>query len=91
MKDVKISLDNEKAQGVYANLIKIYHGKEEFILDFLANYQETEVLAARVVVTPHHLKRMSTSLQESINKFEEENGKMDPAEAPKPSVGFSIG
>lgn len=91
MKDVKLSLGSEKEQGVYANLIKIFHGKEEFILDFLANYQETEVLSARVVVTPHHLKRMCSSLQESLTKFEEEHGKLDPADAPKPPVGFSIG
>jgi hypothetical protein len=91
MKEVKLSLDSEKQQGVYANLIKIYSGKEEFILDFLANYQETEVLSVRVVVTPHHLKRMCMALTESLNKFEEENGKLDPADAPKPPVGFSIG
>ncbi|MEZ0209042.1 MAG: DUF3467 domain-containing protein [Candidatus Paceibacterota bacterium] len=91
MKDVKISLDSEKQQGVYANLIKIYHTKEEFVLDFLANYQETEVLSVRVVVNPHHLKRMGAALQESVTKYEEEFGSLTTAEAPKPPVGFSIG
>jgi hypothetical protein len=91
MKDVKISLDSEKQQGVYSNLIKIYHTKEEFILDFLANYQETEVLSVRVVVNPHHLKRMVAALQENLTKHEEEFGSLTAADAPKPSVGFSIG
>lgn len=91
MKEVKFSLESDKQQGVYSNLIKIYHSKEEFILDFLANYQETEVLSSRVVVTPHHLKRMITALQDSINKYEDEFGDVAAAEAPKPPVGFSIG
>ena len=91
MKDVKISLDSEKQQGVYANLIKIYHTKEEFVLDFLANYQESEVLSVRVVVNPHHLKRMVAALQESVTKHEDEFGSLTAADAPKPPVGFSIG
>lgn len=91
MKEVKISLESEKQQGVYSNLVKIYYSKEEFILDFLANYQETEMLSSRVVITPHHLKRMITALQENINKYEEEHGGVTAAEAPKPAVGFSIG
>lgn len=91
MKDVKISLDSDKLQGVYSNLIKIYHTKEEFVLDFLANYQESEVLSVRVVVNPHHLKRMVAALHESVTKHEEEFGNLTTADAPKPSVGFSIG
>lgn len=91
MKEVKIALDSEKQQGVYANLIKIYHTKEEFVLDFLANYQETEVLSVRVVVNPHHLKRMVAALQENVTKHEEEFGDLTAANAPKPPVGFSIG
>lgn len=91
MKEVKLSLDNDKQQGVYSNLVKIYQTKEEFILDFLANYQETEVLSARVVVTPHHLKRIITALQENFVRYEEEYGDVTAADAPKPAVGFSIG
>jgi hypothetical protein len=91
MKEVKLSLENDKLQGVYSNLIKIYHTKEEFILDFLANYQESEVLSVRVVVNPHHLKRMVAALQESVTKHEEEFGNLTTADAPKPPVGFSIG
>lgn len=91
MKEVKLSLDSEKQQGVYSNLVKIYHTKEEFVLDFLANYQETEMLSARVIVTPHHLKRMTAAFDESIKKYEEEHGDMTAADAPKPPVGFSIG
>jgi hypothetical protein len=90
MKEVKLSLDSDKLQGVYSNLIKVYHTKEEFILDFLANYQESEVMTARVVVNPHHLKRMVASLQESLKKHEEEFGDLEAADAPKPPVGFSI-
>lgn len=91
MKDVKISLDSEKQQGVYANLIKIYNTKEEFVLDFLANYQESEILSVRVVVNPHHLKRMIAALSDSLTKHEEEFGNLTTADAPKPAVGFSIG
>ena len=89
MKEVKLSLDNDKQQGVYANLIKIYHTKEEFVLDFLANYQEVEVLSVRVIVNPHHMKRMVAALQESFTKHEEEFGSLTAAEAPKPPVGLS--
>lgn len=91
MKEVKVSLESEKLQGVYSNLMKIYHSKEEFILDFLANYQESEVLSVRVIVTPHHLKRMISALEENLKKYEEEHGNVTPADAPKPPVGFSIG
>lgn len=90
MKEVKLSLDSDKLQGVYANLIKIYHTKEEFVLDFLANYQDSEVLSVRLVVNPHHLKRMIAALQDNMVKHEEEFGGLTAAEAPKPPVGFSI-
>jgi hypothetical protein len=91
MKELKIALDSDKQNGHYSNLMKIYHTKEEFILDFLANYQETEMLATRVIVTPHHLKRMITALEESLKKYEEEHGGVTAADAPKPPVGFDIG
>ena len=91
MREVKIALDNDKQYGHYSNLMKICHTKEEFILDFWANYSDIELLSSRVVVTPQHMKRMIAALQENLKKYEEEHGGVTPADAPKPPVGFSIG
>ena len=91
MKEVKIALDSDKREGVYSNLMNISHSKEEFVLDFLAKYEEGCHLGARIVVNPHHLKRMITALEENFKKYEEDHGSVTPAEAPKTPMGFSVG
>jgi len=74
----------EEIRGVYANQMLVTYRKEEFHLDFITRYPEREVMTARVIVSPGHLKRMVGLLKTWMEKYEEEFGKLDePEESPK--------
>ena len=74
-----IELSEEIAQGNYSNLAIISHSTSEFILDFatmLPGLPKARV-KSRVVLTPEHAKRLLLSLQENINRYESNVGKIN--------------
>ncbi len=73
---LNIELDENTAQGTYANLAVITHSSSEFILDFvriMPGVQKSKV-QSRIILTPEHAKRLLRALQDNIQKFEENNG-----------------
>ncbi|MDD4004446.1 MAG: DUF3467 domain-containing protein [Elusimicrobiaceae bacterium] len=73
---IEIDIDDEVAQGVYANLAGVAHGPGEFIMDFLflqPNAPKAK-LRARVISSPSHTKRFLAALSENVRKYEEKNG-----------------
>ncbi len=90
MKDNKenhldIELNQEVAQGTYANLAIITHSSSEFVLDFvrmMPGLPKPEV-KSRIVVTPQHAKRLLNTLQENIAKFEQAYGEIKDNEQEK--------
>lgn len=83
MKDNKnnqldIELNEEVAQGTYANLAVITHSASEFVLDFvrmMPGLPKPEV-KSRVIVTPEHAKRLLETLQDNIAKYEQAYGEI---------------
>lgn len=83
MKDNKnnqldIELNEEIAQGTYANLAVITHSASEFVLDFvrmMPGLPKPEV-KSRVIVTPEHAKRLLETLQDNIAKYEQAYGEI---------------
>lgn len=74
-----IELDAEVAQGNYSNLAIISHSTSEFILDFatiLPRLPKTKV-RSRIILTPEHAKRLLMSLQENIQRYESNIGKIE--------------
>lgn len=79
--DVKleIQLDEETAQGVYANLVVVNHSDSEFTLDFI--FVQPQVTRAkvrsRVITSPRHVKRLLLALEENVRKYEQKFGSID--------------
>jgi hypothetical protein len=82
-KEVKleIQLDEETAQGVYANLAVVNHNDTEFILDFIFVQPQAPraKVRSRVITSPRHVKRLLLALQENLARFERTFGTIEPA------------
>jgi len=83
---LQVQIDDDIAQGVYANLVLLNHTENEFVLDF-AFIQPTNGRAkvrARVVSSPRHTKRLLNALQKNIERYEERFGRIElgPDEEP---------
>ena len=90
-KEVKleIQVDEDVAQGVYANLAVVNHSDAEFTLDFIFVQPQAPraKVRSRVITSPKHLKRLMLALQENVNKYEQRFGPIDvgsPEDAPQP-------
>ena len=69
---INIELDEQTAQGVYANLAIINHSASEFVLDFvnvMPGLPKSKV-RSRVILTPQHAKRLLRALQENVARYE---------------------
>ena len=78
-KELKIEIKPEVAKGTYSNLAIITHSHSEFIIDFatmLPGLPKARV-KSRIVLTPEHAKRLLLSLQENINRYESNVGKIN--------------
>jgi hypothetical protein len=80
--DVKIADDELK--GRYANLLRIAHTREEFILDFINVVPPQGIVTARVVTSPAHLKRIVQALAANLARYEESHGTIPASEGPDP-------
>jgi hypothetical protein len=76
---LNIELDQEVAEGTYANLAIISHSNAEFVLDFirvLPGVPKAKV-KSRIIMTPQHAKRLQAALDDNIKKYEDQNGKIE--------------
>ena len=77
-KKLNINLTPEIAEGTYANLAIISHSSSEFVVDFirmLPGIQQANV-KSRVILTPEHAKKLLFALQDNVNKYEKQFGKI---------------
>lgn len=92
--ELDIELNDEVAQGTYANLAVISHSASEFVLDFVRMMpgMPKARVKSRIILTPEHAKRLLMSLQENIARYESMVGKieMHTPDTP-PIVGFGGG
>lgn len=81
---LKISVDDKTAEGVYSNLALINHTDMEFTLDFLYVQPQAPkaTVRARVITSPVHMKRLTMALQENIRRYEARHGEI-PVKAPQ--------
>jgi hypothetical protein len=85
---MQVKVSDEVLKGLYANMIQVAHTGEEFILDFMNIFPPSGVLSARVFISPSHMKRMVSAMQENLKRFEEQYGKIEPGPAPDHKFGF---
>ena len=76
---LQVQLDEDVAQGVYANLVLLNHTENEFVLDF-AFIQPSNGRAkvrTRVISSPRHTKRLLMALQKNVERYEEKFGRIE--------------
>jgi hypothetical protein len=79
---IQIELDEQVAEGVYSNLAIITHSNTEFVLDFvrlMPGLPKAKV-KSRIVLTPHHTKRLLHAIADNIEKFENVHGEIELGE-----------
>ena len=94
---LSVNLSPEMAEGTYSNLAIIAHSSSEFVLDFvrmMPGMKQAEV-KSRIILTPEHAKKLLYALQENVQKFENQFGKIQfnnaPASAPQSTIPMSFG
>jgi len=76
---IQIQIDEDVAQGSYANLVLINHTENEFVLDFafLQPGSPRARVRARIISSPRHTKRLLAALRTNLERFEERFGTID--------------
>jgi len=86
--EIKINFPQQLQGGVYSNNLVVSHSKEEFIMDFMMISPPSGSVTARVIISPGHMKRIISALEENVKKYEEKFGKILKAAEPEGKVGF---
>jgi len=80
---LQIQLDDDVAQGIYANLAMVNHTETEFTLDFI--YVQPQQLKgkvrSRIITSAKHAKRVLLALQDNLAKYEARFGAIEPPDA----------
>ena len=80
---LQIQLDDDVAQGIYANMAMVNHTENEFTLDFI--YIQPQQLKGkvrtRIITSAKHAKRVMLALQDNIAKFEARFGTIEIVDA----------
>ena len=92
---ININLSPDMAMGKYSNLAIIAHSPSEFVLDFICMMpgQKDATVQSRIVMTPENTKKLLFALQENINKYETQFGKIKLNGTPVPgsTIPMSFG
>lgn len=81
-KGMNVKITDEELKGRYANLVRISHTREEFILDYINMVPPQGAVTARVIMSPGHLKRLIGALQANLQLYEQKHGVIQEAPAP---------
>ena len=87
---LQVKVSDKILKGVYSNMVQIGHTREEFVLDFMNVYPPAGTLNSRVIMSPSHIKRVLTAIEDNIKKYEAQFAKIEAVQAPQHTVGFRI-
>ena len=75
---IRITLDDQTAQGQYVNFANIIHSPSEFVIDLgrLMPGQNDVKVYSRVIMTPLHAKQLLVALSQNIALFEQKFGEI---------------
>lgn len=85
---IQIKATDEKLKGEYANVMRVHHTKEEFVLDYMNVFEAQGTLNDRIIVSPSHFKRMLSAMADNLKKYEGRYGSIQASEAPSGKIGF---
>ncbi|MBR1889881.1 MAG: DUF3467 domain-containing protein [Alloprevotella sp.] len=74
----QIELTPDVALGNYANMAIISHSHAEFVADFIRMLpgMPKAPVVSRILLAPEHAKRLLLALQDNINKYEAQFGRI---------------
>ncbi len=77
-KELKVAMAPEIEKGTYSNLAIISHSVSEFCVDFAqmlpGNPEGNAIVRQRIIMTPHHAKRLLAALMDNVQKYEKNFG-----------------
>ncbi|MDP2188033.1 MAG: DUF3467 domain-containing protein [Sphingobacteriaceae bacterium] len=81
---INIELGEDVADGVYSNLAIITHSNAEFVIDFVRMMPGVPKarVKSRIILTPHHAKRLLAALADNVSKFEQVHGEIETNDHP---------
>ena len=81
-----IQLDDDVADGTYANMALVNHTETEFTLDFIyvQPQQPKARVKSRIITNPKHMKRLLLAMQDNLTKFEAKFGTIALSEDDSP-------
>ncbi len=79
---MNVKITDEELKGRYANLVRITHTREEFILDFINMVPPQGAVISRVITSPGHLKRLIRALAGNLELYEKSFGSIEEAAEP---------
>ena len=74
-KEIMVSASSEVSKGVYSNVALIRHTENEFLIDFLLQFDGSAQLVSRVILSPSHIKAFKKALDENLKIFDEKFSK----------------
>ncbi len=85
---IRITLDDQTAQGQYVNFANIIHSPSEFVIDLgrIVPGREDVKVYSRVIMTPLHTKQLLEALAQNISLFEQKFGEIRVENAQQFSV-----
>jgi hypothetical protein len=82
---IRITLDDNVAQGEYINFANIIHSPSEFVIDLgrIVPGRPDVKIYSRVIMTPLHAKQLLEALAHNISLYEQKFGeiRVEPTQA----------
>ncbi len=75
-----INTGDEMSRGRFSNTMIISHSPEEFMIDWLLSSPSGTHLVSRIIVSPGHVKRIISALNDNLTKYEQKFGKVKEVE-----------
>lgn len=90
---LEIELPEDIADGMYCNLAVITHSNTEFILDMIRVVPGAPKakVKSRIIMTPHHAKRLLNALGDNMRKYEENFGSVEIDDMPFDNFPMNFG
>ncbi|MDH3283943.1 MAG: DUF3467 domain-containing protein [Acidobacteriota bacterium] len=83
-RSVNIKISDEVQRGVYANKLIVSHLRDEFILDFVADFPPGPNIVARVLTSPAHVRAVIDALSTNLGRYERRHGAVRRSPPPAP-------
>ena len=77
---IQINTGDEMSRGRFSNNMIIAHSPEEFIIDWLLSSPSGTHLVSRIIVSPGHIKRIISTLNDNLNNYEQKFGNIKEIE-----------